>query len=102
MNEPEQINLPLFVTGADEEPIVFSNIMIVQHEQKEFILTFCQYSPPLTLGPPEAQVEQMKSMPYVPVKVVSRVALTPQRLQELIAILQDNYSKWQEKQGANE
>jgi hypothetical protein len=72
--------------------------MIVQHEQKEFILTFCQYSPPLTLGPPEAQVEQMKSMPYVPVKVVSRVALTPQRLQELMAILQDNFSKWQEKQ----
>jgi len=102
MEQEERIDLPLLVTGADEVPIVFSNIMIVQHEQKEFILTFCQYSPPLTLGPPEAQVEQMKSMPYVPVKVVARIGLTPQRMTELIQILQDNYEKWRAKQSSGE
>jgi hypothetical protein len=94
----ERVQLPLFVTGADEVPILFSNLMIVQHEQKEFLLTFCQYSPPLTLGPPEAQLEQVKSMPYVPVKVVARIGLTPERLTELIEILQGNYRTWQAKQ----
>ena len=94
----EPIRLPLFVTGADEVPIVFANMMIIQHEQQEFMLTFCQYSPPLALGPPEAQREQVKSMPYVPVKVVSRIGFTPQRMAELIAILQENYQKWQAQQ----
>lgn len=72
--------------------------MVVQHEQKEFIITFCQYSPPLALGPPQAQLEQVKAMPYVPVKIVARVALTPERMAELIKSLQDNYAKWRAKQ----
>ena len=98
----ESIELPLYVIGADEVPILFSNLMVVQHEQKEFILTFCQFSPPLALGPPEAQREQVKSMPYVPVKVVARVGLTPQRLSELIGILQENYNTWLAKQQGGE
>jgi len=94
----ESVQLPLFVTGADDVPIVFTNVMLVQHEQDEFMLTFCQYSPPLTLGPPEAQLEQIKSMPYVPVRVVARLGFTPRRMQELIGILQENLQKWQNKQ----
>lgn len=93
----ERIELPLIIIGADDVPIMFSNVMLVQHEQQEFMITFCQYSPPLTLGPPEAQLEQMKNMPYVPVKVVARLGMTPQRMQELISILQENYRKWEAK-----
>ncbi|MDZ4279132.1 MAG: DUF3467 domain-containing protein [Dehalococcoidia bacterium] len=94
----DQVHVPLFIVGADDVPIVFSNLMLIQHEQQEFMLSFCQYSPPMTLGPPEAQLEQMKAMPYVPVKVVARVGFTPQRMHELIGILQDNYNKWEKKQ----
>jgi len=94
----ERVEVPLYIVGADEVPILFSNLMVIQHEQKEFMITFCQYSPPLTLGPPEARLEQVKSMPYVPVKVVARIGLTPERLTELIKILQDNYDRWLAKQ----
>jgi hypothetical protein len=98
----ETVQLPLLITGADDVPIVFTNMMIVQHEEQEFMLTFCQYSPPLALGPPEARLEQMRSIGYVPVKVVARVGFTPQRMQELIGILQNNYQKWQAKQGGGD
>ena len=98
----QPIEIPLYIVGADEVPIVFSNLMMVQHEQREFILTFCQFSPPLVLGSPEAQAQQVKSMPYVPVKVVSRVGLTPERMNELIEALKENYAKWQAKQQGGE
>ena len=98
----EKVELPLFVTGADEVPIMFTNIMLVQHQQNEFMLTFCQYSPPLTLGPPEAQLEQVKSMPYVPVKVVARLGLTPERTKELIKVLTENYANWEKKQAGGD
>lgn len=97
--DKDSVELPAIVTGADEVPILFSNIMIVQHQEKEFILSFCQASPPLTIGPPEAQLEQMRSMPYLPIKVVARIGMTPQRMTELIKILQVNYQTWQGKDG---
>lgn len=95
----EGVVLPAIVTGADEVPILFANVMVVQHQQNEFVISFCQATPPLTLGPPEAQAEQIRAMPYVPVKVVARVGVTPERLQELISILQVNYANWEKKAG---
>ena len=92
------VELPAIVTGADEVPILFSNVMVVQHQQEEFIISFCQASPPLTLGSPDEQLEQMRSMPYLPIKVVARIGMTPQRMTELIKILQENYQTWRAKE----
>jgi len=94
----EQIDLPFFVVGAEDTPILFSNLIVAQHEEREFILTFCQYTPPLALGPPERQRDQIKSMPYLPVKAIARIGLTPQRLEQLIGVLQANYETWKRKQ----
>lgn len=93
----DDVQLRLFVTGADDVPIVFSNMAIVQHERQEFILTFAQYSPPLVLGDAAEQREQLEAMPYLPVNVVARIGMTPDRLREFIQILQENYDAFQEK-----
>lgn len=98
----ERVEVPLFVIGAEDVPIMFSNLMVVQHEQREFIINFGQYAPPLTLGPPERRLEQVKAMPYAPVKIVARIGLTPERMAELIDALQRNYNKWKEKQEEKE
>ncbi len=90
----ETVELPLFFVGAEDTPILFSNLMVVQHQHNEFLVTFGQFSPPLVLGTPEEQMEQAKSMPYVPVRVVARIGMTPQRMAELIAVLQENYNKF--------
>lgn len=94
--EPRRI--PFLVTGAEEVPIIFSNFMLVQHENNEFILTFGQYSPPLTVGTPADQIEQMKKVSHIPVKTVSRIGMTPDRMVAVIEALQANYEKWKAKQ----
>ncbi len=97
MTNGDRIEIPLFIVGAEDVPIVFSNLQVVQHEENEFILTFAQYSPPLALGNPEEQAEQIKRMPYVPVKVVARIGMTPDRVQKLMEVLQHNYQTYIEK-----
>lgn len=97
-NEEESVEVPLLIVGAEDTPIYFANLFVVQHEQKEFIITFGQYSPPLLLGSPEERQEAAKRMPYVPIKVVARVGLTPERMVELIEVLQTNLRKYQAKQ----
>ena len=91
----ESLSVPLFIVGAEDVPIMFSNVLLSQHLQNEFILTFGQYAPPPTLGSPEEQLEQVRNMPYVPVKVVARIGLTPDRLLELIQVLDTNYKAWE-------
>jgi hypothetical protein len=97
-NEEESVEIPLVIIGAEDAPIYFANHFVVQHEQKEFIITFGQYSPPLFLGAPEERQEAAKRIPYLPIKVVARVGLTPERMVELIEVLQSNLRKYQAKQ----
>jgi hypothetical protein len=97
-NERQGIEIPLVIIGAEDVPIYFTNLFVVQHEEKEFIITFGQYSPPLLLGSPEEKQEAAKRMPYVPIKVIARVGLTPERMEELIEVLQTNLRKYQAKQ----
>ena len=98
MPEEEEVQIPLVIIGVEDTPIIFSNFQVVQHEQREFIITFAQYSPPLTLGSPEEQQEALKRTAYLPVKTIARIALTPDRLEQFIDTLQANYEKWRAKQ----
>lgn len=94
----DEIALPFFFIGAEDVPIVLSNMQVIQHVQQEFIITFGQFSPPVVLGTPEEQMEQMKSKQYLPVKTMARVAMSPQRLADLIKALQMNYDNWKAAQ----
>lgn len=98
----ERIELPFWIVGAEDTPIVFSNLMLVQHVQQEFIITFGQYAPPAPMGSPERRAEQLKAMPYVPVKAVARIGLTAPRMRELIEALQSNYEKWERGGGGQQ
>jgi hypothetical protein len=90
-SDPENLTVPLVWVGAEELPAQFVNQMVVQHPgANEFVLTFGLLSPPLLLGTPEQQLEQARSIPYVPVTPVARVGLTRERLLELINALQRN------------
>ena len=90
MTEAEFIPVPLVYVGIDDVPILYANQFIIQHQQDEFIISIGQVSPPVLLGDEAEQREQAERLSYVPVKVVARLALTRQRLTELIAVLQSN------------
>ena len=63
---PAGKEVPIVVTGLDDEPILFSNQFYIQHHQTEFIITFCQIQPPLLIGTPEQIRQQSEHISSVP------------------------------------
>ena len=69
---------PLKWTGIDETPIYFTNQMLIQHQQNEFVLTFGHVTSPPFLKPPTQK--ELAAIKFVPVTPIVRLGLTPQRL----------------------
>ncbi len=95
---PESVAIPLVWVGVDEVPAFAVNQALIQHSaQDEFTLTFGLLTPPVLLGSDEQKAEQAKSLNYVAIKAVSRVAFNRQRAEELIRILSDNLATHDQK-----
>jgi hypothetical protein len=65
---------------------VYANFANVSHSDYEFTITF-------------ARVDHEVEEEEVPGVVVSRVNLSPRFMRELIDAMQDNFSKWQTREG---
>ena len=65
---------------------VYANFANVSHSDYEFTITF-------------ARVDHEVEDNEVPGVVVSRVSLSPRFMRELIDAMEDNWSKWQTKEG---
>ena len=65
---------------------VYANFANVSHSDYEFTITF-------------ARVDHEVESGEIPGIIVSRVSLSPRFMQELIAALEDNYSRWQAREG---
>jgi hypothetical protein len=78
-----QINIH---TSPEAMAGVYANFANVSHSDYEFTITF-------------ARVDHEVEDEEVPGVVVSRVALSPRFLRELIEALEDNYSKWRTREG---
>jgi hypothetical protein len=88
-DQPKQFRLQMIWVGVDDAPILFVNQMLGQvDDHGEIILTFGQAAPPVTLGTPEQQAEQMQAAPFVQVRPVSRLSLPKTRAEELVRVLQ--------------
>jgi hypothetical protein len=86
MAEPSperQINIH---TSPEAMAGVYANFANVSHSDYEFTITF-------------ARVDHEIEDEEVPGVVTSRVALSPRFMRELIDAMQDNYSKWQTREG---
>ena len=65
---------------------VYANFANVSHSDYEFTITF-------------ARVDHEVEDDEIPGVVVSRINLSPKFMRELIDAMQDNYSKWQTREG---
>ena len=63
----------------------YANFANVSHSDYEFTITF-------------ARVDHEIESAEVPGVIVSRVNVSPRFMQELIAALEDNYSRWQARE----
>ncbi|SEH10169.1 DUF3467 domain-containing protein [Thermoleophilum album] len=77
-----------FNIHADPETMagVYANFANVSHSDYEFSITF-------------ARVDHEVEEGEVPGVVVSRINMSPRFMRELIDALQDNYARWQTRQG---
>jgi len=98
MAEEGPIDIKLFLTGAEEKEIVFSNIAVVQHEEQEFRVDLCTVLPSARTWVAGRSTGAGKTMPYLPVKVVARIGMTAPRMVALIDALQTNFQAWQSDQ----
>jgi hypothetical protein len=65
---------------------VYANFANVSHSDYEFTITF-------------ARVDHEVESGEIPGIIVSRVALSPRFMQELMSALEDNYSRWKAREG---
>ena len=65
---------------------VYANFANVSHSEYEFTITF-------------ARVDHEVEEEEIPGVVVSRINLSPKFMRELIDAMQDNYSKWETREG---
>ena len=65
---------------------VYANFANVSHSDYEFTITF-------------ARVDHEVESGEIPGIIVSRVALAPRFMKELMTALEDNYSRWQAREG---
>jgi hypothetical protein len=65
---------------------MYANFANVSHSDYEFTITF-------------ARVDHEVETEEVPGVVVSRISVSPKFMRELIDAMEDNWSKWQTKEG---
>jgi hypothetical protein len=65
---------------------VYANFANVSHSDYEFTITF-------------ARVDHEVETGEIPGIIVSRVSLSPRFMRELMTALEDNYSRWQAREG---
>ena len=83
-DQPERhINLH---TSPEVMAGIYANFANVSHSEYEFTITF-------------ARVDHEVEAEEVPGVVVSRISVSPKFMRELINAMEDNWSKWQTKEG---
>lgn len=91
---PATISWPAKYVGEDEAPVSLANHFIIQYHQGLFILSLAQGIPPILLGTPEEQQEQAREIEFVPIRIISRVALTEERVHALMGLLQGHLDRF--------
>jgi hypothetical protein len=84
---PEPIAIPVQYVGADETPIMFVNVFLVQVNQDEIILSIGQTAPPILVGSPEEALAQARKIRAHPIRITARYGMTPTRARELAGLL---------------
>ncbi len=86
-NMPEPLELESAWIGADDLPVSFANAFAITLGPNAIFLNLGSQVPPAIES--ESDVERLRSLGYLPVKPIARVAISPQGLDDLIQGLQN-------------
>jgi hypothetical protein len=100
---PDEVELPIVWIDVEEQPLPFANQFASQFQGNEMFLTFGRITPPIIIGPDDVRRQQIEALQFVQVIPVARVAMTVDRMRQLVDVLQRNiamYEEWrQTKEG---
>lgn len=75
----------------------FATNIIVQHQPDYFILSFFENLLPAVLGETEDdKKKQFDKIKFIESKCLSRIILTPEKMKEVISVLNENYKKYED------
>ncbi len=92
----EALEVPGSWVGADDLPVHFANAFIGVVGPNAIFLNIGSFVPPSIVGDTEEDREaQVRSLTFVPIKPIARIALAPQGLDELISALEATRTNYQ-------
>ncbi|WP_055625408.1 hypothetical protein [Streptomyces sp. JHA19] len=93
------VSVPLLWVGLDDLPLLTSNQVLTQVDSDHVFLSFGTATPPVLMGNEEQVRDQAKRINYVPVKGITRLAISRRHLGELIEVLQRTADKFDAQEG---
>lgn len=75
--------------------------MMVQHQPAEIIIAMGVMTPPAVIGSPEEQLRQLQDLEFVPIRPLARFGMTPLRVRELIAALEQTLERHDQATGGD-
>lgn len=94
---PKLLELKVTWDAAAGMPFSFSNVFLVQQSHAEFYLTFGTVEPPFVGNPTPAEIERAAKS-GLPAKPIIRLAIPPQRMVELLQVIQAQLAQFQQGQ----
>lgn len=92
--DTSKIVLPLEWHVPDDLVTRYANNLLIQHTEHEFILSFFEVMPPLTVGSPEEQAAQLQAIGAVRAECVARVVVSADRIASFVEALRSSYEKY--------
>jgi hypothetical protein len=95
-DDPQQIEVAASWIGAEDLPVQFANAFVGVVGPNAVFLNIGSMVPPNIVGSTEEEREaQARSIAYVPIKPIARLALAPKGLDELITALEETRGNYQ-------
>lgn len=90
-DRPQSRDVPLAWVGYDETPIIYANQFLIQFQPEgSFVIGVGQSTPPALIGTPEQIEQQAMGIEFVAVRPLTKVAITEDKMRELVAALEAN------------
>jgi hypothetical protein len=94
--EPKQIPIKWYFPEHVETK--YATNLIIQHTEEEFIISFFEIFRPPILGDDTERKKAIEQIKFAEAKCVSRVAITPDKVPNIIKALQENLKRYNKRQ----
>lgn len=86
-----EVKIPIERIIPDSLSSKFSNNVVVQFQDDSFIISFFEVIPPMVISDSETERKKiLESIKSVKAECVARIIVTPQKMEEIIAVMSQN------------